>query len=249
MVEKANRPWFEEIAHAVDNVQPPAKLKAFLGVEAYPEWLVNVCAELFQQATPSAPIAEFKVDGPKSIGLWLGQNVANFYAIGEVFKKSIQVNEQNQDALKKVLANLEANKTRPDVKNLLRVAEIAGRMMMRLGKSAYDLEKITLRACKLALDQEDYGEAVQFFDGFSKGISKKGLKGHGLARETLATKIYMAMFFNWQTVDSFKSVPELRKFLLEIGFTETQLGNVERLAKLCYRVKYRPGKRGRPSKS
>ncbi len=248
MTEKASKPWFEEIVHAVDNVQPPAKLKVILDVEAYPEWVVKVSAELFKQAAPSATIAEFKPDSPKSIGLWLGQNIANFYAIGEVFKKSVQVNEQNPDALKKWLANLEANKNRPDVKNTLRVAEITGRMMMRMGKNAYDLEKITLRACKLALDQEDYGEAVEFFNGLSKGISKKGLKGYGLARETLATKIYMAMFFNWQTVDSFKSVPALREFLLEIGFTETELGDVERLAKLCYRVKYRPGKRGRPSK-
>jgi hypothetical protein len=200
MTEKANKPWFEEIVHAVDNIQVSAKLKTFLDVEVYPEWLISVCAELFQQATPSTPIAEFKVDGPKSIGLWLGQNIANFYAMGEVFEKSIKAREQNADGLKKMLANLEANKTRPEIKNFFRVAEITGRLMMRLGKHAYDLEKMTLRAFKLALDQENYGEAVEFFNGFAKGISKKGLKGHRLARETLATKIYMAMFFNWQTV-------------------------------------------------
>jgi len=159
------------------------------------------------------------------------------------------VSEQNPDALKKYMVSLEANKTRPEVKNLLWVSEIAGRMMMRLGKNAYDLEKITLRAFKLALDQENYQEAADFFQGFARGISKRGLKDYRLARNTDATNIYMAMFYNWETVGSFTSVSMLRKFLLQIGFTESQLGDPERLKKLCYRVKYRPGKRGRPSKN
>jgi hypothetical protein len=69
MNQKIKGPWFTEIATMGDAVPPPAKLKAFLDVDTYPEWLVNAGTELFQQAMPSARVALFKTGTPKSVGV------------------------------------------------------------------------------------------------------------------------------------------------------------------------------------
>lgn len=249
MTKKIEGPWFGEIVRKLERVRPPPKLASFLDVDAFPEWLIEVSRELFQQSVPSAPLAKFKEDTPNSVGLWLGQSAANFYAVGEALQGNMTIVEKNPEKVKAFQEKLAADAAKPDVQNLLRVVTTTRDLLEGVEKHCSQLQKLILRAFKLALDQENYQEAAELFQGFAKGFSKKGLKGNQLARKTDATGIYTAMFFNWKTVDSLKSVAALRNFLLQIGFSEDQLGDPERLNKLCYRVKYRPGKRGRPSKS
>lgn len=237
-----------EVARAADKIRPPVQLKKFLDVNSYPEWLVNVCKEIFQQATPAAKLQTFKMDSPKSVGLWLGQNIANFYAIGETVQRALDAGRNNSEQIDAFEKRIASNAHLPSVQNLLRVMKIFGHLEKELAKEASRLERMAFRAFKLAIDQESYQESVDFFQGFAKGISKRGLNGTRLARSTDATNIYMTMFYNWEKVDSFQNVAMLRDFLLQIGFTEQQLGGPDRLHKLCYRVKYRPGKRGRPPK-
>ena len=56
------------------------------------------------------------------------------------------------------------------------------------------------------------------------------------------------MLFHWQAIDRLSSVPKLRIFLLENGLTEAVVGDISRLRRLCTRIGYTPGKRGRPKK-
>jgi hypothetical protein len=248
MAEKPKKRWFEEIAEQLDQVQPPAELKEFLDIDGYPPWLVNVCKELFQQATPSAKLTTFKTDTPKSVGLWLGQNLANFHAVDDTLSHNLALVENNPEKVAAFQKALEARADQPDVQNLMRTAETTGHLLSGFESEASELQKMAAQACGLAIEQGNYQECAEFFQGFAKGLSNKGLKGNQLARTSEATNIYMAMLYNWKTVDSFKTVSMLRDFLLKIGFTESQLGDPERLKKLCYRVKYHPGKRGRPPK-
>jgi hypothetical protein len=56
------------------------------------------------------------------------------------------------------------------------------------------------------------------------------------------------MFFHWQEIDRLPSVPKLKIFLQKNGLTEVIIGDISRLRRLCTRVGYAPGKRGRSSK-
>ena len=119
----------------------------------------------------------------------------------------------------------------------------------KLGNMAVDLEKNVLQAFKAALGQPSYKEAAEFFQGFAKGMSKKGLTSKGMARETTATPIYTMMLIHWREVDRLASVPKLREFLINYGLPKEVVGDISRLRRLCTRVRYAPGKRGRPPKS
>jgi hypothetical protein len=116
-------------------------------------------------------------------------------------------------------------------------------------KDVEQVENNALQAFKSALDQPSHKEAAEFFQGFAKGLSKKGITLKGMARETTATPIYEKMFFHWQEVDRLRSVPHLKVFLLNNGLTEAIIGDISRLRRLCTRIGYAPGKRGRPPKS
>jgi hypothetical protein len=109
-------------------------------------------------------------------------------------------------------------------------------------------ERAVLESFKLALGQPNHQEAVEFFKGFATGLSKVGIKGASLAGATDATPIYSMMVAHRQEVDRLPSVPKLREFLIRKGMAEQVVGDISRLRRLCTRIGYTPGKRGRPKK-
>ena len=90
---------------------------------------------------------------------------------------------------------------------------------------------------------------MEFFQGFAEGVSKPGFKSGKFAQATDATPIYLTMWMHWQKVDRLSSVPALKNFLVKSGLSESMVGDISRLRKLCTRIGYAPGKRGRPAKS
>jgi hypothetical protein len=243
-------PWYKELFAALDSFTPISELGSFLNVDEYPAWVINVSKELFQQSAPTFPILQLKTETPVGLGLWLGQNCANFYALGELLgmpdgTPEEEINKRCESAVKLVEA-LEGNKDKPQVKSLLNALEIGGQLICRLPDELPRFEEILHRAFKQALDQPNYNEALGFFQGFAQGLSKKGVTRSGLARATTATPVYMAMYYNWREIDKLKSVTALYLHLQKIGLSKAQLGDIERLRRLCTRVKYHPGKRGRP---
>ena len=102
---------------------------------------------------------------------------------------------------------------------------------------------------KAALDRGKYQEALDFFRGFAEGFAIKGFSYGKIVRKTCATDLHLNMFMRAQKFKKFGGVPELRAFLLQNGFTEETLGDDSRLQKYCTRIKYAPGKRGRPAKA
>jgi hypothetical protein len=55
------------------------------------------------------------------------------------------------------------------------------------------------------------------------------------------------MFMRSQKFQKFENVKELRNFLWDNGFSLETLDD-SRLQKYCQRIKYTPGKRGRPAR-
>lgn len=237
--------WYEEIAEAAENCTPPAELGNFATVEAYPEWVVNVAKELFQQATPSFHLRRLKKTTPETLGLWFGQNCANLSVIGELLDLPAEKLDEGKETASKIIETLKNNQSIPGAKNYLNTITIAGHLLEWLASELPKFEELLHRAFKQALDQP-YAEATAFFQGFAQGLSKKGVVANELARTTTATPIYKVMYFNWPEVDKLTSVTSLWHYLKKQGVTKQQLGDNERLSKLCFRIKYRPGKRGRP---
>jgi hypothetical protein len=133
---------------------------------------------------------------------------------------------------------------------LLQVLPVIATLLTRWGTDWFPrFEEVLHRAFKEALEQECYEEAVSFFQGFAKGISKPGLRSGTAALSTTATVIYQKLYFHWREVEQLQSVPELRTFLIRNGLSEPVLGEPERLEKLCERMGLSFRKRGRPRKT
>lgn len=248
--EKENPPkqtWYERVFETTDLNFSNPKLDPYLNVDKYPEWVVLVMSELSRQGLHLSPLRGLAAISPKKLGMNLGQKCANLYAIGNQFKAGFE-NPQNVEKVVAFIEQLEKNKENPVVASTMQSMEIAGSLLIELANGSDEFEKIVHNAFREALEQTNYVEAVQFFQGFAHGISSPGILPGRLAQSTDATPIYYKMFFHWQEVDRLHTVTELYDFLLKVGISKPMLGDIDRLRTLCKRIKYAPGKRGRPPK-
>jgi hypothetical protein len=240
--------WYEEVFDSTDLPNSTPELDPYVNVDKYPDWVAKVLVELLSQNMPAIPLKELRVITPEKLGRFLGQKCANIYALGERFQIGLQ-NPQNIAKGVELFNRLQSQKVKPGVSSLLHATNITSKLIADFSKDVEQVENNVLEAFKSALDQPSYKEAVEFFQGFAKGLSKKGITLNGMARETTATPVYEKMFFHWQEVDRLRSVPQLKAFLLKNGLTEAIIGDISRLRRLCTRIGYAPGKRGRPPKS
>jgi hypothetical protein len=248
--EKENlpiRPWYERVFETSDLTFSNPELDPYLNVDQYPQWVLNMMAELTRQSLHLSPVRGMAAVTPRKLGMNLGQKCANFYAIANQVITGME-NPQNVEKAVAYVEQLENNKENPVAASLLHSMEVTGALIEDLGKEAEEFGKIVHNAFKEALDQSDYAEAVQFFQGFAQGISSPGLKLGKLAQSTEATAIYQKMFFHWQEIDQLPTVTALHDFLLKVGISKIMLGDIDRLRTLCKRIGFAPGKRGRPPK-
>jgi len=108
------------------------------------------------------------------------------------------------------------------------------------------MQKFAMIALCSSINQT-YEDMSDFLLGFSHGFSKKA-KALGLdALGNTNSDIYRTMLMHWRTVDQFKSVSELHKFLIqELG--ERRVRGLKRIEKICQRIGLRFRKSGRPKK-
>jgi hypothetical protein len=253
-MENENTPkqkWYERVFETTDLTFSNPELKPYLDVDQYPKRVVNVMVELSRQALHLSPVRGLVSITPKKLGMNLGQKCANLYAIGNQLQAGFAAleNPQNEKNFIALFEHLEKQKENPAVAGGLHSMQVAGSLLEELANGSDEFEKIVHNAFREALEQTDYAEAVQFFQGFAQGISSPGILPGQLAQATEATPIYQKMYFHWQEVDQLKTVTELHGFLLKIGIPKTVLGDIDRLKTLCKRIEYAPGKRGRPPKT
>jgi len=238
--------WFERRWESTELVNTNPELAPYWDVEKFPQYQVNVMAKLFGQALPLTPMKELKTMTPEKLGLVLGQQCAAVYALGENVE-SVASNPQTVKQGKDALEFLRKQRHVSGVSSLLHSVRIGEMMTQELVKNLPKFVENVHATFKEALDQPNYQEAVEFFRGFSRGLSKPGMKGGKLVRQTRATLLQMKMLMHPEQAAEMKNVAQLRAFLLKSGFTEETLGDDERLQKFCSRIGYAPGKRGRPS--
>jgi hypothetical protein len=253
-MENGNPPektWYEQVFETTDLTFANPELKPYLDVDQYPLWVENIMVELSRQGLHLSPLRTMAAITPKKLGMNLGQKCANLYAIGNQFQAGITAMENPQNAEKVValIEQLVKNKENPVAASTLHAMEVTGSLIEEMAEDATEFEKIVHNAFREALKQTNYGEAVQFFQGFAQGISSPGIVAGKLAQATDATSIYYKMFYHWQEVEQLGKVTELYEFLLKRGFTEQTLGDIERLKTICKRIKYAPGKRKRHSEA
>ncbi len=237
--------WCEQI---FDELEPPESLveEACWDVENEPKWVQNVVAELMQQAMPSYCIRKPKGIIPREVGLYLGQQCANLYAIGDMMTK------QTPEQIKAAEANakmLEQNRSVPGVESALKATEWLRESLIGLAGFFPIFEKALHNAFKAALKQPKREDAAEFFAGFAKGISKPGLSNARLAGTNTATVIYEKLYVHRREIERLKNCPALRVFLISSGVPKNFVGNVKRLQKLIERLGLTLGKRGRPPKA
>ena len=218
-----------------------------MDVDQFQPYQASVTAKLISQSMPLIPVNELKTMTPRKLGLVLGQQCANSYAIGEY----LQSLASNAEAQKKGKANLKVLRTQrhvPGVSSTLHGLNTAEKMILELQKNFPKFEENLHAAFRAALDQPSHQEATEFFNGYASGLSNPGIKDGKIKNPTKAIKLQLKMFLHTEQAAEMKTVAELRAFLLKSGFTEDELGDDERLQKFCHRIGYAPGKRGRPFK-
>lgn len=244
------RDWCEQIYAQLEAM---ADSSPFWNPSALPGWVQRVQVELMQQVFPASPLKKLKRATPRSIGLYLGQQCANCYAIGEL----LDVLPERIPEVEAMLSKLKPQQHLKPVESLLRVAEVGAFGFQEMVRSYSGFEATVHRAFKEALDQPSREEAAAFFSGFAAGISRPGLvkgntesgeAGIQAAKPTSATAVYQRMFFQWREVEKLKTLEELREFLVASGLPANMVGDEERLARLCGRIGLAFRKRGRPRK-
>lgn len=243
-----NSSWRERVFETTDLNFSNPKLDPYLNVDKYPQWVVNIMTELSRQGLHLTPLRSMKTVTPRKLGMNLGQKCANYYAIFGPLEGVLDDPEKVKNATT-WLERFEKNKENPTVASTLHAIEITAEMVEELANESVEFYKIVHNAFKEALEQSNYAEAVQFFQGFAQGISSPGIKQGRLAHATEATTIYQKMFFHWQEIEKLQNVTALYEFLLKLGIPKPVLGDIERLRTLCKRIEYASGKRGRPPKS
>lgn len=235
--------WYGKIWDDLEVGKISPRLAPYLDVENLPQYQVKLAEKIASQTMPAISIGNLATPTPETLGLVLGQKCANLYALGD---------GQTIAAIQQEKLKLEALNKLPNApgldsaRHLFRVAEAC---LEELAKDGPRFEKMVHAAFKAALDQTSHQEAVEFFQGFAKGLSAAGLNAGKPANQTDATPVQMKMFLHSKEVAAMKTISELRAFLLKNGFTEQSLGDDQRLIKLCQRLGFSPGKRGRPPKT
>lgn len=241
----AEHAWCREIFDSLNFKFKAPKVEPLFNPDKQPEWLQNVARELFQQIWPMVPMRKFGEITPEKLGRFLGQQCANCYAIGHAF----EVGLQNLDRAQPVLKQFEAHRHLKPVASTLEVADLVRSLMADMVRTTSRFEKVVHRAFKKALDQPSHAAAVSFFSGFAKSLGRPGIVNLRPANATSATNVYLRLLFHWREVEKLRSVVELQEFLISNGMPKYQVGDIERLARLCSRVKLHLGKPGRPRKS
>ena len=196
------------------------------------------------QGMPAISLTQLAVITPNKAGRFWGQKFATLFAFGGKSKMG-EVPQKIQQAID----FWEKQKENPGAADTIRQMKLLKGQLQFAAENTDRIGRNVLQAFKLALEQPSHEEAVEFFRGFATGLSKKGLTSRGLARQTTATAIYSLMLAHWEEVDRLPTVSDLRAFLLRHGMSDRTLGDIERLQKLCSRIGYAPGKRGRTGKS
>ncbi len=243
-----NQPsWYGRVWEMLDSIDSNLKSIPCLDVENYPEWQRNVVQQLLRQFFPLTPPTELLVITPETLGLLLGQRCSHLYALGAWLASASKVPDaaKRGKALKRKMVE---QSHVPGMASALQAMETLALVLKDFAKDSSRFEELVQQAFKAALGQPNYQEAVEFFRGFATGLATHILKDGGLVRKTDATELHMKMFIHAEQAKKFRTVTELRAFLLKSGFTQETLGDDERLQKYCNRIKYAPGKRGRPPK-
>jgi hypothetical protein len=237
--------WCKRI---IDELDPSDEIIAKSGFDPSKEseWVQKIYVELGQQAMPAFCVRRPKGYTPQEVGRCLGQQCANFYALGEMIDTPTP--EKIEQSVK-VLEKYEANRNVPGVESFFKAVEPIGALLSGLMEYFPIFEKGLHNAFKAALDQPTREDAAEFFRGFAKGISKPGVSKRGLAGHTTATLIYEKLFVHRREVEQVENYPALKEFLIKNGVPESVVGTVRRLQKLCERVGLHLAKPGRPRKS
>jgi hypothetical protein len=237
--------WCKRILDGLEEKDQSAKLARFTVLDDAPEWVWNVARELTRQGLPAVPIRDFSEATPGKVGLYLGQQFANRYAIDRLGLCTPEAAKRGE-AFVQVL---QRNRSRPEIKSLLHALEFLGLGLNHLQKSGWRrLDAAVQMAFKEVLARPSHADALAFFKGFAKGLSRPAIERGRAASATTATPIYFRMFLRWREIEQLQSVAELRRFLITSGVSEQVLGDPKRLEKVCERMGLRLGKRGRPRK-
>jgi hypothetical protein len=254
--DKPEYAWCKRLLDEVDFADVPVKdaeqiNKGFTGMlDESPEWVGNLNREIVQKMMPTMPFSKLrKKSPPEVLGLYLGQTCATLYAINNHFRG--QSKEENIKAAEAKRKFFEQYPELPSVQSEMSVVNSMPPLLQHLQTEVLPgLMKAVHDAFKTALEQKEYSQAVVFFQGFAKGISKPGLSSDGkLAGNSDATPIYEKLMLHRDQVQKLPSYPALQKFLIDRGLPKNVVGTVKHLQKLVKRLGLSIGKRGRPSKS
>jgi hypothetical protein len=213
-----------------------------VNLENEPVWVMNVWKQLVQQVMPAVSLKSHEVT-PRRLGRLLGQEGANWTAIGNAFTENGTPEKVARGEA--LLDQLKAHPENGAASSVLQAVEIV-EQVLKSSEPLISLRiRITVDALTAAWLQPDERERLAFFQGIIEGLSKPGFP----SRFTDATAIYQRLLFHRKEVEKLKSVRELREFLLSRGLTPQSLGELKRLEKLCQRIGLSFAEPGRPKRT
>jgi hypothetical protein len=233
--------WYQQLWESQDIPISNPALARYLDPDQAPKFQTIPTIKLLRQLMPLTPIKELAAITPQKLGRVLGQRYASIYALGE-YAQSLAKDPQAVERSRAVKAKMEKG---DDVQEELSPEILLVHEFVTNIKPKF--ENNVEQTFKAALDRGNYQEALEFFQGFAEGFALKGFQDGSIVRKTRATELHLNMFMRARKFQKFENVKELRNYLWDNGFSLETLPD-SRLQKYCQRIKFTPGKRGRPAR-
>jgi len=234
--------WVEVILNELEALEGTLPDPKFIAqdVTNYPQWVVNVAAEVLKVGMPTVGLREgLKLDA-RVAGAFMGSQYARLCSLSELFKEP---NSEEKRTIERIEAWVEKL---PEAQRLeFRERETAINLFFEVLFTGWMERFLLLLKRAFGSAVEESMEDASAFTGAFHTALKQARK---TSRETTAFKVYFWMFMHWRYIQTFESIRQLQKFL-GVYLTANELGNLKRLEKICERIGLTLRPPGRPKGS
>ena len=237
-------PWVVKAARDLEATEKP--LMYFAPVEA-PAWVATVAGELIRVMNPTLTIEHYQRSGPRFLGELVGHQEALITG-DEGIVRRLEKAAEIMEALDKLL------QAKLSKKAYDRIVEEGKKYEGDIDRFCAGFEDVLtakaecIKAVVNVANRQRLNEKIDFFGGYAHALATPLFNESGrLAHEKLTTNIYLLMCIFWKYVRKMPSTAVLHGWLTRLLGNQA-VGDLDRVRKICFRIKLRLRPRGRPRK-
>ena len=213
--------------------------------DSAPSWVFSLLEEVVKIGMPNIKFKALNQPGEEILGAAIGhfrQTLESSNGLPMQLEKLGSVSEKLDDMLRKKWGTRRYER---HIRRNRRIIEDVEQFFDNMGvcfEKKYEL----LQQCVNDALELSFDEQGLFFEAYAKAIRTELFDADGLSlRQTTSTPLYVWMLIYWRYINRMPSVTVLYERLCWI-FGQKQIGELDRVKKMCFRHKIRLRGKGRP---